>query len=161
MSEQAPFLGRREGGSAPELQRPAGVVEDRGRNEQIPAEPRVHLRRLPAERRDGHRVLQEPPGVVVMGSGVGRKLAQPAAEPRVGEKSAHERLEAGVRELADQELEEAVQLVGIATERRRQLGGILALGRLERADVELEAIAVLVHPAEHTHGVALAEPGIE
>ena len=78
-----------------------------------------------------------------------------------GRGTAHERLQSGVRELGSQELEESVQLVGIATERRRQLGGILALGRLERADVELESVPVLVNPSQDPHGIALAEPGIE
>src|SRR5918995_4313578 len=96
-----------------------------------------------------------------MDSGVGGELAQPVAEPRVGEKSAHERLQAGVRELAAQELEEAVQLVRVAAQRRRQLRGVLSLGRLERADVELEAVAGLVHPSQNPHGGPPAEPGIK
>ena len=61
VSEQAPFLGRREGRAPPELQRPARVVEDRGCDEQIPAKPRVHLRRLAAERRDATVCSRSPP----------------------------------------------------------------------------------------------------
>ena len=160
MSEQAPLLGRREGRSPPELQRPAGVVEDRGGDEQVVPEPRVHLCRLPAERRDRHRVLQQPTGIVVMDSGMGRKLAQPAAESRVVEKPAHQRLQARVDDLAAQELEEAVQLVGVAAQTRGQGGGVF-LGGLERANVELQAVSILVDPPENAYRVALPEIGVE
>ena len=64
-------------------------------------------------------------------------------------------------ELAAQEPEKAVELVHVTVEPGREGGGVLPLGRLERADLELKPVAVLVHPPEHAHRVALAEAGVE
>ena len=66
-----------------------------------------------------------------------------------------------MRDLAGEEVEEALQLVGIAAERGRQLGRVGALGRLDRPHVELELVAKALHAAEHAHGVSLGEPAVE
>ena len=65
-----------------------------------------------------------------------------------------------MRDLAGQELEEALQLVGVAAQRRRQARRV-DVGRLERAHVELEPVAEALDAAEHAHRVALAEAPVE
>ena len=65
-----------------------------------------------------------------------------------------------MRDLLDQELEEALQLGGVAAQRRRQRRRV-DVGCLERAHVELEPVAELLDAAEHAHRVALAEPPVE
>ena len=73
----------------------------------------------------------------------------------------HDGFEPGVRDLAGEEVEEPLQLVGIPAERRRQLGRVGILGGLDRAHVELKLVAVALHAAEHAHGISLGEPAVE
>ena len=161
MSKQPALLGRPERRSAAELERPPGVVEDRGGEEQVAAEAGVHLRGFAAERCDGDGVLEQSAGVDVVRLRARGQFAQPSAEPLIREEPPDERLQPGVRDLAGEKLEEAVQLVSIPAHRRRQLGGVLSLRVLDRTNVELEPVAELVDPAEYSDGIALAEPGVE
>ena len=64
-------------------------------------------------------------------------------------------------DLAGEEVEEAVELVGVAAHRRGEAGRVGVRGGLDRADVELEPVAVALDAAEHAHGVALGEPRVE
>ena len=64
-------------------------------------------------------------------------------------------------DLAGEEVEEALQLVRVAPERRRQLDRVGVLGRLDCAHVELELVAVALHAAQDAHGVALGEAAVE
>ena len=105
MAEEAALVGRRERRPARELERAADVVDERGRDEQLAAQARMELRRLAAERRDADRVLEQPAGVGVVV--VGRRRIR--GEVAVGEDGAHGRREAGVRQLAGEELEEALR----------------------------------------------------
>ncbi len=66
-----------------------------------------------------------------------------------------------MRDLAGEELEEPLELVGIAAHRGRELGRIETLGGLERADLELEPIAEAVDSSQHAHRVALGEAAVE
>ena len=67
-----------------------------------------------------------------------------------------------MRDLGGEEVEEAVELVRVAPQRRRERGRVAASRRrLERADVELEAVAEALDPAEHPHRVALREARVE
>ena len=64
-------------------------------------------------------------------------------------------------DLAGEEVEEAVELVGVAAHRRRQLGRI-AVGRgLDRPHLHLEPAAEPLHAPEHADGVALGEAAVE
>ena len=56
--EQSSLLRLREERRAADLEHAADVVDERGGEEQVGAEPRVELRRLTAERRDADRVLE-------------------------------------------------------------------------------------------------------
>ena len=161
MSKQPALLGRPERRSAAELERPPGVVEDRCGEEQVAAEAGVHLRGFAAERCYGDGVLEQSAGVDVVRLRARGQFAQSSAEPLIREEPPDERLQPGVRDLAGEKLEEAVQLVGVPTHRGRQLGGVLSLRVLDRTNVELEPVAELVDPAEYSDGIALAEPGVE
>ena len=66
-----------------------------------------------------------------------------------------------MRDLAGEELQEALELVRVAAHRRRELGRIEALGGLERAHLELQPVAESVDSPEHAHRVALVEPAVE
>ena len=65
-----------------------------------------------------------------------------------------------MRDLRSQELEVAVQLVHVLLGLGHELGGV-GLGGLERADLELEAVAEALHTTEHADGVPLAEPLVQ
>src|SRR4029453_15111892 len=101
-----------------------------------------------------------PSGVVVVDVRARRQLAEPRAKALVGEEPPDDRVQAGMDDLAAQELREAVQLVGGAAQARGQCGGVFLSG-LERANVELQAVSVLVDPPEHAHGVTLAEAAVQ
>ena len=76
MAEQPTLLGRPEGRAASELERPPGIVEERYGDEEVSAEPRVHLRGLAAEGCDGDGVLEEAACV-----GVVRLFSPPRKSP--------------------------------------------------------------------------------
>src|SRR5207249_8150118 len=108
------------------------------------------------QRRDPDRVLEQPAGVrmvVVDGRREGCQIT-------VREHRTHGRRQAGVGQLADEEVEETLQLADVAPRCGRERGGIDA-GRFERADVELEPVAESLDAAEDANGVALAEAAIE
>ena len=158
VSEQASLLRRLEAGAGLELERPADVVEQRGGEEEVGAQARVELHQLAADRGHADRVLQQSARVDVVALRRGRqgaKRSRRVARPR-GRRD--RRLAARVRDLAGEEVEEALQLVGIAAQRGRQLDRVGVLGRLDRAHVELKLVAEALDPAEHAHGVAFAEP---
>ena len=60
-----------------------------------------------------------------------------------------------VRDLADEELEEAVELVGVAAQRRASAPPGRRPARLERPHLDLEPFAEPLDAAEHAHRVAL------
>ena len=66
-----------------------------------------------------------------------------------------------MRDLAGEELEEAVELVGVAAQRGRQRRRIGVRRGLERAHLHLQPAAEPLHAAEHAHGVALRETAVE
>src|SRR5262249_438944 len=67
----------------------------------------------------------------------------------------------GVSDLGREELEEAVQLVGVASQRRRQRGGVRVLRGLDGSHLHLQLAAELLDAAKNVNGVSLAEPLIE
>jgi uncharacterized protein (DUF1015 family) len=161
VAEQASLGGLAEARAGLELGGAADVVEECGGEEQVGAETRVQLAELAADRGDADRVLEQPACVVVVAVGRAGQGAQPAADLGVLDKARDRGLQTGMGDLPGKELEEAVQLVRVAPHRRREAGGIGVRLGLDRADVELEAVAVTLDPPEHAHRVALAEAGIE
>src|SRR3954447_11793620 len=65
-----------------------------------------------------------------------------------------------MRELGDEKLEKAAELVRVSSQRRRQRRRV-DVARLERAHVELQAVAELLDAAEHADRVPLREPAVE
>ena len=65
-----------------------------------------------------------------------------------------------MRDLASEELEEAVELGGIAPHRRGEFGRV-GLCRFERTDVELQPVAEALDAPEDMHGVSLGEAVVE
>jgi hypothetical protein len=66
-----------------------------------------------------------------------------------------------VRDLPGEELEESVQLIGIASQCGGQGRGIRLRGRLQCPHVELESVSELLHPPEHADGVPLGKARIQ
>ena len=66
-----------------------------------------------------------------------------------------------MRDLAGEELQKAVQLVGVPPQRRCELRRIGLRRGLERAHVDLQPVPELLDAAEHAHGVALREARVE
>ncbi len=121
VAEQASLLGRAEDRAAPELARPPDVVHERGREQQVAAQPRVQLRRLAAERRHADRVLEQPARVRVVAVERRRQRAH-RARVSVSSTALDRVVQPRMRDLGDEELEEAVELVGVAAHRRRHRG---------------------------------------
>src|ERR671934_2112554 len=107
VAEKATLLRLSEDGPAAELERPADVVQERRREQQVGTEPRVELRRLAAERRHADGVLEQPACVRVMVlEGRGEVAQRPAGQDPLDD-SAQRRM----RDLGGEELEEAFELV--------------------------------------------------
>ena len=121
VAEQPSLLGLAERRAAAELERAADVVQERGGEQEVGAEPRMELRGLAAERRDADRVLEQAAGVgVVPVRASPGSAAQPPRTPSSREEARPSRARPGMRDLGRQELEEAVELVGVAAHRRRE-----------------------------------------
>jgi hypothetical protein len=66
-----------------------------------------------------------------------------------------------VRDFRGEELEKALQLVGVAADRGCEVCRVCVGSGLERAHVDLQPVAELLDAPEDAHGVALGEAGIE
>jgi uncharacterized protein (DUF1015 family) len=159
--EQPSLLRRQEEGRGAELDRAPDVVEERGRQQEVAAQAWMELGGLAAERRHADGVLQQPAGVGVVAVDGGGQVPEPGAEGRVADEPGDGRAQAGVRQLVGEELEEAVQLVGVASERRRERRGIGVGCGLEGSHLELEPVAEPLDPSEHADGVPCREAGVE
>ena len=162
VAQQSTLICRSERRSGPEFANPADVVQERSGQHDVVTQPRMKLRRLPAERRHADRVLEEATRIAVVPvRGCGGKGAERL--PDVG--IPNERVDDGgqpvVRDLGGEELEEAVELVGIAPKRGRERGRIGILGSLDRAHLNLELPAEALDAAEHAHGVTFGEALVE
>ena len=69
--------------------------------------------------------------------------------------------EPGMRDLARQEVEEAVELVGVAPQRRRQLRRVGVRCSLDGAYLHLEPAAEPLDASEHANGIAFGETAVE
>jgi hypothetical protein len=125
-----------------ELERLAGVVEDRGREEQVGVEPRMERARLERQRGHGHRVLEEPAEVCVVPGARARGAPEVLAERRVSEERVEQRAQVGVVDLTGKMLEEAVELLHVAVGDRQELGRVRhGLGRApDRFELDLKLV---------------------
>ena len=122
----------------------------------------MELRGLAAERRNADRVLEEAACVAVVPVGAGGgKGSHRRADLGVPHERADDRGEPGMGDLCGEELEEAVELVGVATERGRELGRIGVVHRLDRPHLHLQSPTEALDASEDAHGVALAEALVE
>ena len=65
-----------------------------------------------------------------------------------------------MRHLAGEELEEAVELVCVTAHARREPGRI-GIRRLDRADLELQAVVEALDAPEHAHGIPFGKAAVE
>ncbi len=121
----------------------------------------MQLRRLAADRRHADRVLEQPAGVRVVPVGSRRQCPQPGPDLLVVDEAPDGLAQSGMRELAREELEEAVELVAVAADRRCELRGVRVVRPLERPHLDLEPVAEALDTAEHADGVALVEAPVQ
>src|SRR5262245_27033250 len=120
----------------------------------------MELRGLPANGRNADRVREQAACVDVMGFGC-REPTECPAQRVVSEDAADYGCEPGVCDLGREEVEEAVELVRVSSERGRELGRV-GVGRgLECPDVDLEATPELLDTPEHADRVAFGKAGVE
>lgn len=162
MAEQTPLLRLAERGAAAELPHAADVVEKCGCEQEVGAETRVELRGLAAERRHPDGVLEETARVAVVPiRACGGQRAERGSKLGIRQERAHHLPEAGVGDLRGEELEEAVQLVGIASQRGCELRGVRVLRRLDSAHLHLQLPSESLHAAQHLDGVAFGKAAVE
>src|SRR6266545_4050235 len=90
-----------------------------------------------------------------------REAPQRRAQDVIRDEAVHDPRETLVRDLAGEELQKAVQLVGVAPQRRRELRWIRLRRGLERPHVYLQSVPELLDTAEHAHGVTFCETRVE
>ena len=162
VAEEPALLGRPERRATAELADAPDVVQERGGQQEVVTQPGMQLRGLAAERRDSDGVLEQAAGVAVVPVCPGRrKRAECLPDLRVADERAHDLGEPVVRDLRCEELEEAVELVGVATQCGRELGRVRVLRRLHCTYLHLELSAEALHATENVHGVSLAEAPVE
>jgi uncharacterized protein (DUF1015 family) len=157
--EQTALVGGPERRAAPELAHPPDIVQERSREDDVRAEALVQLRRLAHERGHADRVLEQAARVRVVRLRR-RQLAEPLPQRRVGREPADDRCQPRVGDLTREELEKALELVGVPAQLRRKARGVV-VGGLDRADLELKPVVEALHPPEHADGVALGEAAVE
>ena len=162
VSEEAPLVRRAKRGAAAELSHPADVVQERGREQEVPAETRMELGRLAAERCHADRVLEEAAGIAVVTVGTGRRQ-RPERRSELGilDHGGDHRRELRVCDLRREELEEAVQLFGVPAQGRCERGGIHVLDRLHGSDLHLQLASEALDPPEDLHRVSFREASVE
>ena len=160
--EKPALVGLPERRSRTELADPADVMEERRGEHEVQSETRMELCGLATQRRDADRVLEEASRVAVVPVAAGRReRAKRSSDVRVPNEGVDHDGEPLVGDLGCEELEEAVELVRIAPQGRREHGRIGVLGGLDRPHLHLELPAEALDAAEHPHRVALAKALVE
>ena len=162
VAEEPALVGLSERRAASQLAYPADVMEQSRGEQQIRAQPRMELSGLAAERRDADRMLEQPTCVAVMlvGACCG-ECSKGAADLKIANESIDYGGKSGMRDLRCEELEEAVELVGISPQRRGERRRVGILGWLDRAHLHLQPSTEALDAPEHVHGVPLFEATLE
>ena len=160
VAEQRPFLRGLEERPPVELLHASDVVQQRCCQKQVGTQSRVHERGLPRQGRDGHGVLEKSAGIAVMAARRGRELAQARPNAAFREAPLDDGVQVGMMDLRCEKVEEAVELVQVAPCFGDERGRI-DLSALERANLELQAVAKSLDSPEHADGIALLEPPVE
>ena len=162
VAEEAPFVRLPERRTGAELAGPADVVQQRRRQQEVMAKPRMELCGLAAQRGHADGVLEEAARVAVVRVGAGSgKGAERLANPSVPDEGVDRRGESRMRDLGCQELEEPVQLVRVAPERRREVGRIGVVCGLDGPDLDLQLPAEALDTPENPHRIAFPEALVE
>ena len=160
--EEPAFVALPERRPRTELADPADVVEECRGEHEVLSETRMELCGLATQGCYADRVLEEATRVAVVAVPTGRReRAKRFADVRVPNERVDDGGEPLVGDLGCEELEEAVELVGIAPQGRRERGRVGVLGGLDRPHLHLELPAEALDAAEHPHGVALDEALVE
>src|SRR5688500_17678829 len=161
VSEQPALVGLPERRRRAELADPADVVEKGTGEDDVVPQAGMELRRLTAEGGDTDGVLEEAARVSVVTVRAGsRERPERLAYVCVADEGVDDDGEPFVRDLRGEELEDAIELVRVPAERRRELGGV-GVGRLDGPHLHLELPAESLDATEDAHGVALAEALVE
>jgi hypothetical protein len=92
VAEEPAFLRGSERRRPSELERPADIVQEGRRHEQVGPKPGMHLGRVATDGRHGNGVLEQPTGVVVVDARARRELSEPRPEALACEKASDESL---------------------------------------------------------------------
>ena len=125
VAEESSLVRRSERRAWTKLADPADVVQERRGQHDVVAEPQLELCRLSAQRRHADRVLEEASRVAVVPvRGRGGQGAKGLSDGRIANERVDDGGKALVRDFGGEELEEAVELVGIAAKGRGERRGI-------------------------------------
>ena len=160
VAEQTALVGLAEGRALRQLARPPDVVEERRCEQEVEAQTRDGAATSRGDRRHADRMLEQSAGVRVMAL-CGRKPTQRRAQVRVPTNRPTMALSPGCADLAREELEEAVELVGIPPQRGCERHRVGIRRGLECADVDLEAVAELLYASEDADRVTLVEARVQ
>jgi uncharacterized protein (DUF1015 family) len=162
VSKEATLLGRSKRGAASELSYAPHIVQERSSEQEVVAETWVELGGLAAERRDADRVLEQSAGIAVMPI-CARRRERPERAPDLGVpgEGVDHCCQTLVRDLGRDELEEALELVCVPSQRRGQRRRVGILRGLDRPNFDLEPPTEALDAAEHPHSVTLAEPLVQ
>ena len=100
-------------------------MEERSREQEVVTQAWVELRRLAAQSGNADGVFEKTAGVAVVPlCARGGKRTEQRAKPDVGQDARPHRSEPGVRDLADQKLEEPIELICVTAHCRGQVRGV-------------------------------------
>ena len=160
--EEPTLVGRAKRRSRTELADPSDVVQQGAGEDDVVAQAGMELSGLATQGRDADGVLEEASRVPVVPVASGRrKRAERLPDVCSADERVDDESQPFVRYLRGEELEEAVELVRVASQGRRELGRVGVLGGLDRPHLNLEPPAEALDATEHPHGVALAEALVE
>ena len=160
--EEPALVGLPERRPRTELTDPADVMEECRGEHEVLSETRMELCGFATEGRDPDHVFEEASRVAVVPLEAGRReRAKRSPDVRVPDEGVDDSGKSLVGDLGREELEEAVELVRVAPQGRRELGRVGVLGGFDRTHLHLEPSSEALDATEHPYGVALPEALVE